>query len=30
MLDPSESCLVEYAVYQGEEVVTAVTFNLNA
>ncbi len=30
MLDPSGSCLVEYAVYQGEEVVTAVTFNLNA
>jgi hypothetical protein len=29
MLDPSGSCLVEYAVYQGEEVVTSVTFNLN-
>lgn len=30
MLDTSGSCLVEYAVYQGEEVVTSVTFNLNA
>jgi len=29
MLNPSGSCFVEYAVYQGEDVVTSITFDLN-
>lgn len=30
MLDTSGSCFLEYAIYQGEEIVTSITFDLNA